>query len=128
MIGLLDSEDAHHLSAASALRRLLKARSRMLMSAATYAETLVGPMRRGPMFVRRMESQLGEIPGLEVVPVDLDVARRAAYRRANDTVTKLPDAIVLATADLAGAGFVLTTDRRLARHDGVVTVADFARN
>ncbi|MBI5309601.1 MAG: PIN domain-containing protein [Actinobacteria bacterium] len=127
VIGLLDANDAHHRSAVSSLRRLLKSRARLLISAATYAEALVGPMRRGPMFVRRMESQIGEVPDLEIVAVDLDVARRAAYRRANDVALKLPDAIVLATADLAGAEMVLTTDKRLARHDRVITVAEFSR-
>lgn len=125
LIALFDADDAHNPAAAESVKKVLKSRGSFLLSAATYAEFLVGPMRKGPMFVRRAESHFRLIRDIEIVDVDVDHARRAALRRAEDRRLKLPDALVIATADLAGAERVLTTDRRLARLDGVSTLEEF---
>jgi predicted nucleic acid-binding protein len=50
---------------------------------------------------------------IEVVPLDRTIARRAAELRAEHAGLRLPDAMVLATADLREAG-LLTFDDRLA--------------
>jgi predicted nucleic acid-binding protein len=52
--------------------------------------------------------------GATIVPVDRDIARRAALLRGSHRALRLPDAISLATALVAGAE-ILTFDRRLSK-------------
>jgi predicted nucleic acid-binding protein len=51
---------------------------------------------------------------VEIVTVDREVARRAAELRATHRTLRLPDALVLATAQLRG-GRLLTFDERLSQ-------------
>lgn len=60
-----------------------------------------------------------------VRPLDEEVAVAAARRRARHPRLRLPDALVLATADVEDADTVLTGDRRWAALDHrVVIVGD----
>lgn len=127
LIGFLETADSHNAAATSALRRLIKRGARLVVSSATYSEVLVEPMRRGPAWVQRAEAGLRHLPGFELVDVDVDIARRAAYRRAETAGLRLPDALVVSTADLQKAEAVLTTDQRLARIEGVQLIEEFAR-
>jgi predicted nucleic acid-binding protein len=51
---------------------------------------------------------------VEIVAADREIARRAAELRAATEALRLPDALVLATAQLRGAR-LLTFDERLAQ-------------
>jgi predicted nucleic acid-binding protein len=74
-----------------------------------YAEILVRPLQRGSDDT--VDAFIDAI-GATVVPIDRDIARRAAQLRGSHRALRLPDAISLATALLVGADFV-TLDRRL---------------
>ena len=97
LIAYLGREDANHEQAVERMRHALEPGTRRLVSAVNYTEVLIGPLQKGgptgadivdAMFVRF---------GIDTIPVDLALARRAAEVRAR-TRLKLPDAYALATA------------------------------
>ena len=49
---------------------------------------------------------------IEVVPLDVEIASAAARLRARHRSLRLPDALVIASASVAGADRLVTTDRR----------------
>jgi predicted nucleic acid-binding protein len=98
-----------------------------MISAISVAEVLVAPLRAraGPAvvvvdaFLRQRSVGIAEVDG--------DVARAAAHLLAEGRVTRLPDALILATGVRLGLPIV-TGDRRLARAaTNALLVADFAR-
>lgn len=112
VIGFLDSADAHHARAVEALRAL--GESELVLPATAYAEVLVGPWRSGPEAVDAVEQFVADL-ALRVEPVTADIARQAARLRAARRPLTLPDALVLATADVLSASALLTADRAWAR-------------
>ena len=108
-VAFLDPLDVHHERAVSALRECDG--SALSMSASAYSETLVRPLADGhgagvDEFVDGL--------GIEIVPVDRGIARRAAELRAEHADLRLPDATIAAAAELLGAR-LLTFDQRLAQ-------------
>jgi predicted nucleic acid-binding protein len=108
-IGFLDPADAHHERAVLALREV--DRSTLSMAASAYSETLVRPLAAG--LGDRVEAFVDGLR-VEIVPVDRGIARRAAELRAEHGALRLPDALVLATAQLREAQ-LLTFDDRLSQ-------------
>ena len=108
-IGLLDSADAHHERAVAILEE--HTRSSLLMAASAYSEALVRPLAKG------LEDAVEEFVfslNVEIVPADRDIARRAAYLRVEHRALRLPDALVVATAQARDVS-LLTFDDRLTR-------------
>jgi predicted nucleic acid-binding protein len=68
-----------------------------------------------------VDSLLSGLSWLGLVPVDLTVLVRAATVRAQ-TNLKLPDAIHVASAMVAGAEGFLTNDRALLRASGLLPI------
>jgi predicted nucleic acid-binding protein len=107
VIALLDAGDAHHAAAVAAVGQAR--RDALVLPASAYAEVLVDPWRRGPdavAVVRRLVTDLG----IHVQPLTADTAEGAARLRARHSALRLPDALVLATANALDAT-VLTCDR-----------------
>jgi predicted nucleic acid-binding protein len=76
------------------------------------AEILTVPARAGDeQALRDYELYLTQFPNLTIVPLDLALARQAALVRAA-TRLRTPDAIQVAAAQQAGAGAIVTNDRR----------------
>jgi predicted nucleic acid-binding protein len=110
VIAALDSDDVHHVAAVEALRDALGRGDHLVLPVSAYAESLVGPSRRGADTVATLDAFLDALPAT-VEPATREIARRAAsLRAAHGRGLRLPDALVLATATAAGAGLVLTTD------------------
>ena len=108
LIALLDSDDPHHQSARAALDA--HADDDLRIPAHTLAEALVHPVRASK---EREARRL--IAGLEIAvdPVDEAVAVAAARLRArHGSALRMPDALVLAYADVRKARRVLTADAR----------------
>ncbi len=108
-IALFSEADAHHARAVAEFGAAVKRGDPMLMSASAYSEIMVHALRqqRGDLvdrFVDRLQ--------IEVVPADRSVARHAAELRAKHAALRLPDALVVATAQLRDAR-LLTFDERL---------------
>jgi predicted nucleic acid-binding protein len=108
LIALLDPDDPHHQAARAALDA--HADDDLRIPAHTLAEALVHPVRAG----KEREAR-GLIAGLEVAvdPIDEAVAVAAArFRARHGSALRMPDALVLAYADVRKARRVLTADTR----------------
>ena len=110
VIGLLDGDDAHHVAATQALSRSQRAGDRFAMAASAFAECMVGPARRGERALTIVDELVQRLP-IDVVDLDARIARGAAQLRARHARLRLPDALVIATADAQGADRLITTDR-----------------
>jgi predicted nucleic acid-binding protein len=111
LIGLLDSADSHHGRAVDAVDQADRANQELLAPASAYAEALVAFAR-----AHRIRDARDAIAGMgiSVVPLTGPIAERAAELRAAHGSLRLPDALVLATAN-EHEGNLLTYDERLAR-------------
>jgi predicted nucleic acid-binding protein len=119
VIAFLDADDAHHAGALDAVERVRG--QELVLPASAYAETLVDPWRAGPDAVTVVKQFLAEL-GIRIEPLTADVAERAARLRSTHRSLRLPDALVLATADALDA-IALTADRswpRVSRRARVV--------
>ena len=111
LIAFLDADDVHHDAARSAITNALENADRLSIAASALAECLVGPARRGPQAVEVVRTLLERLP-VSVVDLDADIATQAAGLRARHRSLKLPDALVLATAEQSDADHLITTDRK----------------
>ena len=86
-----------------------------LATTLTLAEILTVPAKAGDrQAMYDYELYLTRFPHLELLPLDEALARETALVRAA-TGLRTPDAIQVAAARLAGAGALVTNDRRWAR-------------
>jgi predicted nucleic acid-binding protein len=109
VIAFLDPGDDQHATAVAELRPRLAAGDELLVAVSAYAETIVQPLRK------RTDAAVDEFfdaVGIKIVPLDRDVARRAAALRAEHRSLRLPDALSLATA-LAADAALITLDKKL---------------
>lgn len=108
LIALLDPDDAHHEAARVSLA--VYADDDLRIPAHALAETLVHPARAGrEREARRLIASLE----IAVDPIEEAVAVAAARLRARyGGALRLPDALVLAYADVRKAKRVLTADAR----------------
>jgi len=111
VIGLLDTADPHHGRAVDDVEAADLEGQQLVLPASAYSETLVAFAR-----VRRLDEARRAIiaMGITVVPLTDTIAERAAQLRARHARLRLPDAIVLATAQELD-GRLLSYDRRLSR-------------
>jgi len=117
VVGFLDRDDALHEAADAVVRDLAHAQ-RLLVSVITYAEVLTGAKlgHHNEDHVRGFFSQL--VSG--VLPVDTTVADTAADLRARSKSLRMPDALIVATAETEpDAGVIVTGDRQVARLSGL---------
>jgi predicted nucleic acid-binding protein len=114
LIGLLDTADTHHDRAVDDVEAADREGRRLLLPASAYSETLVAFAR-----ARRLEEARRAITamGITIVPLTDTIAERAAELRARHSALRLPDAIVLATAQEMG-GSLLSYDRKLSQRAG----------
>jgi len=111
LIGFLDASDLHHEAAREALATAHDGGHRVVMPASAFAESLVGPSRRGPEAVDEVRQFVRRLP-VEVIALDESMALVAAGLRArHGGRLKLPDALVVATAQALDADTLITTDR-----------------
>ncbi len=107
VIAFLDARDAHHAAAVAAIGRVR--REELVLPSSAYAELLVDPWRRGPDAVAVVKRFLTDL-GIRLEPLTASIAERAARLRSGHRALRLPDALVLATADALDAT-TLTCDR-----------------
>ena len=108
VIGFLDADDLMHQAADTAVRAAATEHV-FVVSVVTVAELLTGAKlgHHDERTVRRFFAQTTSTR----IPLDEPVAERAAELRAAHKALKMPDALILATADLH-ADVVLTGDER----------------
>lgn len=111
VIGFLRPEDAHHDIATAALRELRAKDVPLVLNRVTYAEVIVRPSAVGEKAVAKVDAALRGLR-VRLEALDQPTARAAARLRArHGNRLPLPDAIVVATAEVLGAD-VITTDGR----------------
>lgn len=111
LIGLLDAADAYHAAAVDEVEAADRAFTALLTPASAYSEALVSFARATRLDDAR---QAIAAMGISVTPLTAAIAERAAELRARYDRLRLPDAIVLATAQELNTS-LLTYDDRLAR-------------
>ncbi len=107
VIAFLDADDAHHAAAVAAIGRAR--REELVLPSSAYAEILVDPWRRGPEAVTVVKQFVVDL-GIRIVPLTAEIAERAARLRSGARAFRLPDALVVATAEALDAP-ALTCDR-----------------
>ena len=107
VIAFLDRADAHHVAAVEAVAQTRH--DELVIPSSAYAEILVDPWRRGPDAVALVKRFLMDL-SVRIEPLTAAIAERAAKLRSGHRYVRLPDALVLATADTLGAT-ALTCDR-----------------
>ncbi|HST33228.1 MAG TPA: PIN domain-containing protein [Solirubrobacteraceae bacterium] len=114
LIGLLDTADTHHDRAIDDVEAADREGRQLLLPASAYSETLVAFAR-----ARRLEEARRAIAAMGITIVSLTdaIAERAAELRARHARLRLPDAIILATAQELGGG-LLSYDRKLSQRAG----------
>lgn len=113
VVAFLDRADTLHAAADEAIRDLL-GKDRLLASAVTYAEVLTGA-RLGRHDERRVRGFFADLIS-EILPVDAEVADKAADLRARRKSLRMPDALILATATLhSDANLIVTGDQAAAK-------------
>jgi predicted nucleic acid-binding protein len=112
LIAFLDATDPHHAVARAALKEAVSRRDDLVLPASAYAELMVEPYRRGLDAVETAQAAL-EALAVRIEPATEAVATAAAELRArHGRRFRLPDALVAATALVARADRILTTDAR----------------
>jgi predicted nucleic acid-binding protein len=117
VVGFLDRQDALHGVADTAVRELVRGQ-RLLASVVTYAEVLTGA-RLGH---HNEDDVAGFFAGLlsAVLPVDVAVADKAADLRSRFKSLRMPDALILATAETdPDIDLIVTGDQQLTKVSGL---------
>jgi predicted nucleic acid-binding protein len=110
VIGFLDRGDAFHPAADAAVRAALMSGQSLHVSVITYAEVLTGA-KLGHRAEEVVRGFFEELVG-DVIPVDAVTAERAAELRGESKALQMPDALILASADLdPGVERILCADR-----------------
>ncbi len=111
-IYLLEEHPRYAAVAVEVMTAIEQGKVEGIVSAITVAELLTAPAQANDMTAMLdYELYLSHFPHLTVLSVDMAVAREAARVRASSGLP-MPDAIVLATARVAGADAVFTNDKR----------------
>jgi predicted nucleic acid-binding protein len=118
VIAALNRDDALHEAAGKAVRAE-RDRHTLAISALTYAELLVGPIRADGWALELVERFAAQV---RIVDLSPDVARLAAELRAARGL-KLPDAVIVATG-LLHADVIVTADSRWKGIEKVTVVDD----
>ncbi len=81
-----------------------------VISVITETELLVGPLKKDNKEALTMVKLfLNDFPGLKVIPISRQIGQMAAAIRAR-TNLHLPDALIIATAKIAGCGAIIGND------------------
>jgi predicted nucleic acid-binding protein len=117
VVGFLDRQDVLHGAADAAVRELVRGQ-RLLASVVTYAEVLTG--------ARLGHHDEGDVAGFfagllsAVLPVDVAVADKAADLRSRFKSLRMPDALILATAETdPDVDLIVTGDQQLTKVSGL---------
>jgi predicted nucleic acid-binding protein len=117
VVGFLDRQDALHDAADAAIREYAHGQ-RLVASVVTYAEVLTGA-RLGH---HNEDDVAGFFRGLlsAVLPVDVAVADTAADLRSRFKSIRMPDALILATAEAdPEVDLIVTGDQQLTKVSGL---------
>jgi predicted nucleic acid-binding protein len=108
IVGFLDADDALHDRAVAKLKEVLASHP-LVASAVSYAEVMTGVVRGH--HPKQQVERFFDVVLQDLLPVDRPVAARAAALRGKRGSLRMPDALILATADVhEEVGTVLCAD------------------
>lgn len=111
---MVETDDAVAQRLGSLLVRALDGRMSIVTSELTLAELLVEPLRQEDNeLLDTYRDLFTSASGIDVAMVDRSVLMATAQIRADHERTKLPDAVHVATAELAACTHFISGDRRL---------------
>jgi predicted nucleic acid-binding protein len=117
VVGFLDRKDALHAAADAAIRDLVR-EQRLLVSVVTYAEVLTGA-RLGHHDENQVRGFFTKLIS-EVLPVDTTIADKAAELRSRLRPLRMPDALILATAETSpDVDLIVTGDAKAPKVPGL---------
>ena len=117
VVGFLDRSDPLHDAADRAIRDLL-ATQQLFVSVITYAEVLTGA-RLGHHDEDQVMGFFADLIS-RILPVDVAIADRAAGLRAAAKALQMPDALIVASAELdPQVDLLLSGDRDVAKLKGL---------
>lgn len=99
-----------------------------ITSTITITEVFVQPEReKNQINILEYEKVFQQLPNLEIIPIDWQLARVASKLRALYNGIKTPDALQISTALLKGYSTFLTNDEKLKQVDllEVITLKDY---
>ena len=117
VIAFLDPDDAVHGAAVAAFTE--HQHDELVIPNSAFAEILVAPHRRGAEAVFEVDAFVSDF-AVRLEALTPPIAQAAAKLRSETRSLRLPDALVLATADQLEAAAVLTGDESWARISGRV--------
>ncbi|HWJ50109.1 MAG TPA: PIN domain-containing protein [Solirubrobacteraceae bacterium] len=97
IVGFLDADDALHEASVARLKEIIGSHP-LAASVVSYAEVMTG-VSLGHHPQEKVEGFFDTLVK-DLLPVDRDVAARAAKLRGNRKSLSMPDALILATADI----------------------------
>ncbi len=97
VVGFLDRSDELHEGADAAIRELLRA-DQLVVSVITYAEVMTGA-RLGHHEQSNVEGFFKDLIS-RILPVDVPIGDRAAALRAQSKAVSMPDALIVASAEI----------------------------
>jgi predicted nucleic acid-binding protein len=121
VIALFDPTDFHHSASVHAGRAVRDAEDDMILPASVLSEVMVAAYRHDPSTVPVRLAALDAAFG-PVRALDREVALKAAELRGRHRSLRLPDALVLAVAEVDDVDGVLTADKRWVAVDRRVEV------
>lgn len=117
IVGFLDADDALHEVSVTKLRELAGVQQ-LAASVISYAEVMTGAVL-GHHSEERVSGFFDALMR-ELIPVDRDIAARASKIRGSRRSLSMPDALILATADLhSEIDTVLCADREWSKIAGL---------
>jgi predicted nucleic acid-binding protein len=117
VVGFLDRKDALHAAADTAIRELIH-EQRLLVSVVTYAEVMTGA-KLGHHDEDQVRGFFAKLIS-EVLPVDMTVADKAAEFRSQLKPLRMPDALILATAETnPNIDLIVTGDSQIPKVPGL---------
>jgi predicted nucleic acid-binding protein len=117
VVGFIDAADALHDAADKAIRDLAGKQS-FVVSVVTYAEVVTGA-RIGHHDLDVAAGFFADVIS-RIVPVGIDIADRASELRAGTRSLRMPDALIVATAELdSEVDSLLTGDRAVGKLRGL---------
>lgn len=127
VIGFLDTSDPLHPAAEARLRELLDRAEPLIASIVTFTEVLTG----AKLGHHPEEGVRGFFDDLiaEIVPVEMEVAERAADLRGQRRSLRIADALILATADLhPEVDLLVCGDRKSMQVDGLSCAVELLKS
>lgn len=109
-IPLVEGQPTSHPELFALMRLVSEGRAEAVTSELTFGELLVLPYAEDDALAQAYFDLLSASPALRLRPVDRETIVRAARLRSGRKSLKLPDAIHLATAELAGCKVFLSAD------------------